>query len=295
MVAVMAGRLLRASVISAHQRGSEDGRDTHIARRSMTVAQRSESAAVGITTHLTMGNPNLETKHMRLRVRIRHMTKFCRAFRGNRCWYFLRKDVLHRRRSRTLRFIPNVDLPSVDPVWTTLCHGNVIYDQLLGMDTSFRPQPQMLASHRTYADNTPWELTLREGLMFHDNTPVLVRDCVASILRWARRDSYGSALLARTDEIAATSDRVIRIRLKRPFALLPETLAQRPVAALPRRAGRVEESDGQYRLPSLQSPAQAVQQSRHSAPGARLRELTNIHGGQALFNSQPSNRHQTNL
>lgn len=141
---------------------------------------------------------------------------------------------------RTLRFIPNVDLPSVDPVWTTsfttLCHGNMIYDQLFGLDASFRPQPQMLASHRTYADNTLWELTLREGLMFHDNTPVLARDCVASILRWARRDSYGSALLARADEIAAASDRVIRIRLKRPFAMLPETLAQPACLMMPERA-----------------------------------------------------------
>jgi peptide/nickel transport system substrate-binding protein len=131
---------------------------------------------------------------------------------------------------RTLRFIPNIDLPSVDPVsvttLTTLWHGNMIYDQLFGLDASFQPQPQMLAGYRTDVDSTVWELTLREGLKFHDNTPILARDCVASILRWAQRDSYGSALLARTDEIAAASDAVIRIRLKRPFALLPEALAQ---------------------------------------------------------------------
>jgi hypothetical protein len=66
MVAVMAGRLLRASVISAHQRGSEDGRDTHIARRSMTVAQRSESAAVGIRLKRQPAD-QLDPSHVRAR------------------------------------------------------------------------------------------------------------------------------------------------------------------------------------------------------------------------------------
>ena len=141
--------------------------------------------------------------------------------------------------ARTLRFIPNVDLPSVDPVstptLTTLLHGNTIYDQLFGLDSGFQPQPQMLAGYRTDADGILWELTLREGLLFHDDTPVMARDCVASILRWARRDAYGSALLARTDEITAATDRVIRIRLKRPFTQLPEALAQPACLIMPER------------------------------------------------------------
>ena len=145
---------------------------------------------------------------------------------------------------RTLRFIPNVDLPSVDPVSTptvtTVCHGNMIYDQLFGLDAGFQPQPQMLAGYRTDADGTMWELTLREGLLFHDNTPVLARDCVASILRWGRRDPYGSALLARADEITATSERVIRVRLKRPFALLPEAFAQPTCLMMPERVAMTD-------------------------------------------------------
>jgi peptide/nickel transport system substrate-binding protein len=140
---------------------------------------------------------------------------------------------------RTLRFIPNADLPSVDPVstttLTTLLHGNTIYDQLFGLDTGFQPQPQMLAGYRTDADGKLWELTLRDGLLFHDGMPVMARDCVASILRWARRDAYGSALLARADEIAAASERVIRILLKAPFALLPDALAQPACLMMPER------------------------------------------------------------
>jgi peptide/nickel transport system substrate-binding protein len=152
--------------------------------------------------------------------------------------------IVHAETARTLRFIPNVDLPSVDPVstptLTTLLHGNTIYDQLFGLDADFQPQPQMLAGYRTDANGTLWELTLREGLLFHDDTPILARDCVASILRWARRDSYRSALLDRTDEIAAASDRVIRIRLKRPFAMLAEALAQPTCLMMPERVAMTD-------------------------------------------------------
>ena len=34
-------------------------------------------------------------------------------------------------------------------------------------------------------------MTLREGMTFHDGTPVLARDAVASIERWARNDPFG--------------------------------------------------------------------------------------------------------
>jgi peptide/nickel transport system substrate-binding protein len=116
--------------------------------------------------------------------------------------------------ARTLRFIPHADLASLDPVWTTADiarnHGNMIYDQLFGFDAEFRPQPQMIDFYRVDSEGTTYEFTLREGLAFHDKTPVLARDCVASILRWGQRDAYGSVLLARADEVTAAADRVIR-------------------------------------------------------------------------------------
>jgi peptide/nickel transport system substrate-binding protein len=146
--------------------------------------------------------------------------------------------------ARTLRFIPHADLASLDPVWTTADisrnHGNMIYDQLFGLDAGFRPQPQMLDGYRTDNDGLVWELTLRDGLVFHDKIPVLARDCVASVLRWGKRDSYGSALLDRTDEITASSDRMIRIRLKKPFCLLPEALAQPNCVMMPERVAKTD-------------------------------------------------------
>lgn len=145
---------------------------------------------------------------------------------------------------RTLRFIPHADLASLDPMWTTADiarnHGNMVYDQLYGFDAAFVPHPQMLAGHTIEDDGTTWLLTLRDGLTFHDNTPVLARDCAASIKRWGVRDAYGSALLARVNEIAAPSDKVIRLRLKKPFTLLPEALAQPNCVIMPERVAQTD-------------------------------------------------------
>src|ERR1700728_1799671 len=104
-------------------------------------------------------------------------------------------NIVQAEAARTLRFIPHADLASIDPIWTTADiarnHGNMVYDQLFGLDANFQPRPQMLAGFRVDDDGTTWDLTLRDGLMFHDKTPVLARDCAASVLRWAKRDAYG--------------------------------------------------------------------------------------------------------
>jgi peptide/nickel transport system substrate-binding protein len=131
-----------------------------------------------------------------------------------------------------LKFIPQADLAAVDPMWTTSYvtrnHGYMVYDTLYGLNENYAPQPQMVEGHTVANDGKLWTLTLRERLKFHDNTPVLARDAVASIRRWQQRDPFGQALMAATDELSAPSDRVIQFRLKRPFPLLPNALGKAP-------------------------------------------------------------------
>ena len=91
----------------------------------------------------------------------------------------------------TLRFTPQQDLVTLDPVTTTAYvsrnHGYMVFDTLYGMDASYRATPQMVDGHTIDNDGRLWNLTLREGLRFHDGERVLARDCVASIRRWAPR------------------------------------------------------------------------------------------------------------
>ena len=84
----------------------------------------------------------------------------------------------------------------------------------------------MAAGAVTEDDGKTWKIALREGLKFHDATPVLARDCVASIERWGKRDSFGQALMAATDTLSAADDRTIVFKLKAPFALLPDALGK---------------------------------------------------------------------
>jgi peptide/nickel transport system substrate-binding protein len=149
--------------------------------------------------------------------------------------------------SRVMRFIPQADLAVLDPVWTTAYvtrnHGMLVFDTLFGQDSNFQPQPQMVEGVQTDNDGKLWTLTLRPGLMFHDGTPVLARDCVASIQRWSKRDAFGQALMAATDELSAPSDKTIQFRLKRPFPLLPAALGKVGVAMLPIMPERLAKTD----------------------------------------------------
>lgn len=129
-----------------------------------------------------------------------------------------------------LRFVPQTDLVLLDPVFTTAYvtrnHGYMVFDTLYGMDGNFQIKPQMLEGDKVDNEGRVWTLTLRDGLLWHDGEKVLARDCVASIRRWAARDTFGSYLMAVTNELAAVDDRTIRFRLKRPFPWLRMALGK---------------------------------------------------------------------
>jgi peptide/nickel transport system substrate-binding protein len=132
-------------------------------------------------------------------------------------------------RASKLVFVPPIDLTILDPVVTglrsTRNHAYLVFDTLYGIDTNWAAQPQMVEGHQIEEDGLTWLLTLRDGLCFHDKEPVLARDVVASIRRFAPRISFADALMTATDELSAPDDRTVRFRLKRPFPHLPEALA----------------------------------------------------------------------
>lgn len=129
-----------------------------------------------------------------------------------------------------ITFVPQVDLAILDPVFTrgsvTRNHGYLVFDTLYGVDDRFTAHPQMAQGHVVEDDGLRWRITLRPGLRFHDGTPVLARDAVASIRRWATTDGFGQALMAATAELAALSDTEIGFRLTRPFPLLAVALGK---------------------------------------------------------------------
>ncbi|MDO9498524.1 ABC transporter substrate-binding protein [Falsiroseomonas sp.] len=132
--------------------------------------------------------------------------------------------------NRVLKMVPQANLTSLDPVWTTANitrnHGHMIYDTLYGLDAQFRPQPQMAAGHVSEDGGRRIIITLRDGLKFHDGTPVLAKDVVASVSRWMKRNPFGQKLASLTDELTALDDKRLQFSLKRPFPLLFAALGQ---------------------------------------------------------------------
>ena len=132
-------------------------------------------------------------------------------------------------KANKLVFVPTEDLSVLDPHFagprSRRTHAYLLFDTLYGIDKSWMAQPQMVEGHQVEEDGLTWTLTLRDGLRFHDKEPVLARDVIASIRRFAERISFADALMAATEELSAPDDQTVRFRLKRPFPHLPEALA----------------------------------------------------------------------
>ena len=179
-----------------------------------------------------------------------------------------------RAQSRVLKFVPSADVVVYDPVaspsWQTRDHAYLVYDTLFGLDDSFQPHPQMVEGYTVENDGLLWKLTLREGLKFHDGEPVLAKDAAASVKRWMARDAFGQALAAVADEITASSDRVIEIRLKEPFPLLPDALAKPMAYMCPIMPERLATTDPATAIKEVvgSGPFRYVESER--VPGARV-------------------------
>ena len=131
--------------------------------------------------------------------------------------------------SSVLRMVPQANLTSIDPIWTTANitrnHGFMVYDTLYGLDASLQPHPQMAAGHDVQDDGRTIIITLRDGLRFHDGEKVRAADAVASLRRWMKRNPFGQSLEPRIDELTAMDDTRLRFRLNKPFPLLFNALA----------------------------------------------------------------------
>jgi peptide/nickel transport system substrate-binding protein len=133
-------------------------------------------------------------------------------------------------RKRVLKFVPTADLSSLDPIWTTTqtvqTHGYYVFDTLFGVNAKLEPKPQMAEGYTIEDNGRTWLIKLRDGLKFHNNEPVLARDCAQSLKRWSARDVFGQTAGRFVEEWTTADDRTVKIRLKQPFPLLADALGK---------------------------------------------------------------------
>jgi peptide/nickel transport system substrate-binding protein len=123
--------------------------------------------------------------------------------------------------AKTLRFVPQANLANFDPIWGTQYvvrnASALVWDTLYGFDDKLQPQRQMVEAEEVSSDGLTWTFRLRSGLKFHDGEPVLAKDVVASLSRWAVRDPMGQMLIAAQQELTAADDRAFKWVLKKPY------------------------------------------------------------------------------
>jgi peptide/nickel transport system substrate-binding protein len=148
---------------------------------------------------------------------------------------------------RVLKFIPQANLTSLDPIWTsanvTRNHGYMVYDTLYGLDDKFQPQPQLAEGHVEEDEGRTVIITLRSGPRFHDGEPVRAQDAAQSINRWMKRSPVGQTLARFTESVEAIDDRKVKFRLKRAFPKLLKALAQvssSPAFIMPERIAKTD-------------------------------------------------------
>jgi peptide/nickel transport system substrate-binding protein len=196
--------------------------------------------------------------------------------------------------ARILRVIPQANLTSLDPVWTTAVvtrnHAFLIYDQLCAQDSTGEIRPQMAEGWTTEADGLTWTFTLREGLAFHDGEKVLAKDCAASIKRWARRDPFMQVLWPSVAEVEALDDRRFRFRLHKPVPLLTLALGQTqfPCFVMPERIANTDSfqqirdviGSGPFRfVPGEWNPGQRAVWAKNDSYLARQEPPDGLAGG----------------
>jgi peptide/nickel transport system substrate-binding protein len=131
--------------------------------------------------------------------------------------------------AKTITAVMHSDLRVIDPGFTTAYitrdHGYMVYDTLLAEDSNFKIQPQM-ADWKISDDKLTYTFTLRDGLKWHDGTPVTAEDCVASLKRWGRNDGMGQKLMDFTASLEATDEKTITLKLKESYGLVLESIGK---------------------------------------------------------------------
>ncbi len=130
----------------------------------------------------------------------------------------------------TLRVVPHADLQALDPMGSTAnivkMHGFMIYDTLYALDEHFVPQPQMVKEMSLSPDKKVYRFTLRDGLKWHDGTPVTANDCVASLKRWQARDAAGQLMARQLNAMRVIDDKTFELDFKEPYGIVLESLSK---------------------------------------------------------------------
>ena len=131
--------------------------------------------------------------------------------------------------TRVLRVVPSADVAELDPTHgpnaIARVYGNMVFDTLFALDHTMTARPMMVDQETVSPDGLTYTFTLRQGLNFHDGSPVRAADVVASLNRFMGFGSIGTTLRSKVASLAVVDERTIRLVLNQPFGLVEYILA----------------------------------------------------------------------
>lgn len=177
--------------------------------------------------------------------------------------------------AQELRVGVRAALDTADPASSYSPNRNItlqIYEPLLLQDATLKPVAGLAVAWRM-RDPTTWELTLREGVTFHDGSPLTPKDVAQTIARDMATDTpqtYKSDL-REIVSVEAEGSRTVILRTRTPSPQLPFSLstfgivsARATEGATPEdfRGGKAAVGTGPYRW-SQWTPGQGVTLTRN--------------------------------
>lgn len=147
----------------------------------------------------------------------------------------------------TLRIGGPQEPDNVNPLASTSVWGwkwmRLYYDRLVRLSPEVEPLPWMAASVEAIDDVTI-DVTLREGMLWHDGQPVTAADVVFTFDYYAASEySYFNAYLAPVASVEATGDLSVRFNLSTPSAPFA-TISLSQIPILPRHIWESIENPG---------------------------------------------------
>jgi peptide/nickel transport system substrate-binding protein len=132
----------------------------------------------------------------------------------------------------TVRIASAFDPQTMDPHAVALLYHsrvvNQVYESLVNRDEQFRLEPA-LATAWNAVDARTWRFTLRQGVVFHDGTPLGADDVVFSMKRAMQPTSQRSFQLKGVVDVRRVDDKTVEFQLEAPDAVLPDKLDTLPV------------------------------------------------------------------
>jgi peptide/nickel transport system substrate-binding protein len=106
----------------------------------------------------------------------------------------------------------------------TMFSGQIM-DTLVRLSDTFELSPGLAEDWQLSDDGLQLDLTLREGVTWHDGEPFTAEDVKFNLEEIVELQSFGAPLAARIESVEVTDDLAVSVRLSEPYGPLLETLA----------------------------------------------------------------------